>query len=72
MAFNPGPEVAVARDAAEKLKADGVVILFIRSKAGHMGFASYGETKARCDCLGRLGEHLFDAAQMWLEDDDDG
>lgn len=34
MAWNPSPEVAVARDAAHSLRADQVVILYLRRDEG--------------------------------------
>lgn len=61
MAWNPGPEVAVARDAAKKLNAEvGCVIIWLNK--GTIGMASYGHTKALCDEIGKLGDHLYDAA----------
>lgn len=62
MAWNPSPEVAVARDAAKKLSASRCVVVWIDDDTGKLGMASYGTTKALCAEAGRLGDCLFDAA----------
>ena len=67
MAWNPSPEVAVARDAARKLRADQCIIIFLRNREGQMGYASYGETKALCAEANRLANELYNAASKWLE-----
>ena len=59
MSWNPSPEVAVARDAAKKLKAEvGCVIVWVNSDT--FGVVSYGHTKALCDRMQKLGDRLFD------------
>lgn len=68
MAWNPSPEVAVAREAAKKLGAEQVVVVFIKADSGQFGMASYGETKALCAEAGKLGDALFDRARKWLAD----
>ena len=66
MAWNPSPGVAVARDAARKLKADYVVVIFIRSGKGQIGSASYGETKAKCSHIKGLADVLYAKARDWV------
>jgi len=65
MAWNPSPEVAVARDAAKKLGAKKVVVIFITDNS--YGMASYGETKALCKEAGKLGNMLYDQTKKYLE-----
>ena len=67
MAFNPSPEVAVARDAATKLGAFACVVVFLREKDG-IGMASYGANAALCTVAGKLGDELFEAARKHFED----
>lgn len=59
MAWNPSPEVAAARDAAKALKADRTIVFFTRPD-GHFGFASYGETKAKCAQAAAAGDEIWD------------
>jgi len=68
MAWNPSPEVAVARDAARKLNAEQVIIVYLQLRAGKIGMASYGQNKALCDEAGKLGDHLFRTAKDYFED----
>jgi len=66
MPWNPGPEVAVARDAARLLNAEiGCVIIYINDES--VGMASYGHTKAECSAMGKLGDHLFKATQEFAD-----
>lgn len=67
MAWNPAPEVAVARDAARKLGARKCVIIYITDE--HFGMASYGETKALCAEAGKLGDALYDETRRYLENE---
>lgn len=60
MAFNPSKEVAIARDAAEKLHADRCIVLFTKSD-GTIGYASYGQTKQRCDSARKMADVAYDA-----------
>lgn len=66
MAWNPSPEVAIARDAAKQLKADRVVIMFTTAD-GKLGYASYGETKSKCNEAKGMADTLFDSARKWCE-----
>ena len=62
MAWNPSPEVAVARDAAKKLGAEvGVVVIYLGLQT--VGMASYGVNAAVCTEMGLLGEHLLRATK---------
>jgi predicted secreted protein len=66
MAWNPSPEVAVARDAAVKLKADRVVIVYTTA-AGNIGYASYGETKALCAEAKVIADKVYKTAYRHFE-----
>lgn len=74
MAWNPKPEVAVARDAAKRLSAitktqvDRVVVLFTNTN-GNIGYASYGDTAVNCGKARRLADRLFDVAMEVCPDD---
>jgi len=67
MAWNPTPEVAVARAAAAKLTTvigspvDRVVVLFTTAD-GKCGSASYGETVAKCREAKTIGDLAYAAA----------
>ena len=64
MAWNPSPEVAVARDAAKKLgDADQCIVIYINYSKDQIGMATYGKTKQLCDEAGTLGNIAFDAVQ---------
>lgn len=67
MAWNPTPEVAVARDAARKLgQADQSIVIWINRETGKLGMASYGETKDLCDQAKLLGDAAYDAVYAKL------
>jgi hypothetical protein len=71
MAWNPSPEVAVARNAAKKLgdlsksEVTQIVIAYITAD-GRIGYASYGQTKELCADARRLGDKMFEAALGYL------
>lgn len=65
MAWNPSPEVAVARDAAKALGADRVVITYT-TPAGQIGYASFGQTKELCAETKRLADKLYERAMAWF------
>jgi hypothetical protein len=67
MAWNPSPEVAAARDAAAKLDADQVVIVYIRRRANQIGSVTYGQTKQLCDETKPLGDAAYEAVYKHLE-----
>ena len=48
MAWNPTPEVAMARDYAKKFKQTKVIILSVDEDKQKYGVTSYGETKQKC------------------------
>lgn len=60
MAFNPSPEVAVARDAAKKLGATMCIVLYV-TKDDKLGMASYGDNRILCDHAGAFGDVAFEA-----------
>lgn len=68
MAWNPSPEVAVARDAANKLtpligaKLNRTIIVFTTDD-GRLGYVSYGANKRLCAEAKELGDRLYDAAE---------
>ena len=68
MAWNPSPEVAAVRDAANKLKAPFAVMIFLDEKGERLGMASYGKTMALCAKAGEFGKHLLNAAHEWGDD----
>lgn len=62
MAWNPSPEVAVARDAAKRLgDADQCIVLWIKGQ--QLGMASFGRTKQLCAEARPLGEACYRAIQ---------
>jgi hypothetical protein len=67
VAWNPSPEVAVARDAADRLaKCAGVgvrqvVILYVTDD-GRLGLSTYGRTKQLCGVAGHVGDKLYELA----------
>lgn len=68
MAWNPSPQVAVARDAAQRLgNAKQCVVLWF-TDGGQMGMASYGRTRALCDEAKGIGNAAFDAVMKHLEE----
>jgi hypothetical protein len=67
MAWNPSPEVAVARDAAKKLDDAPIAVVVFLTNDGRIGFASYGRTMQLCKNAKSLGEHIFNAAKTWGE-----
>lgn len=70
MAWNPEPEVAVARDAAKALgDAPICVVIWLTPDGQRVGMASYGKTRALCADAGRLGSHIHKAALKWGEDE---
>lgn len=64
MAFNPSPEVSLARDYAKKFGKRRVVIFFDDGRG--FGYTSYGETKPLCDSARRIGDYMFDQYKIAL------
>jgi len=65
VAWNPAPEVAVARDAAKKLDDAPVVAIFYVTKDGGLGMATYGKTMALCAKAKEFGEYLWQHAETY-------
>ena len=65
MAWNPEPEVAAVRDAANKLKSPFAVIVYLDETGQNICMASYGKTMALCAKAGEFGNHLLKAAKEW-------
>lgn len=81
MAWNPSPEVAVARDAAKRLNNAPMCIVFWVTDDQHVGMATYGRTRELCKAAGELGREAFEALKAadsteprresdWQESDD--
>jgi hypothetical protein len=64
MAWNPSPEVQVARDVAAKLghlaksRVTQVVITYV-TPDGRLGSVTYGADKSLCDTAQVLGDALY-------------
>ncbi len=67
-AWNPSPEVAVARDAAKAFDADMCVVIFVNAKKERMGYASYGANPALCAETKKMADRCYEAAKKWFED----
>lgn len=59
MAWNPSPEVAVARDFAAKFGADRVII-FYTTPDGKYGYASYGQNRELCGATRKAADAVHD------------
>lgn len=65
MAWNPSPEVAVARDAAAKLgplaksEVQQIIVLYVTAD-DRLGLATYGKDKRLCAAAKWLGDKLYD------------
>lgn len=75
MAWNPTPEVQVARDAAKALTKAGrfidrCVILFT-TEQGQIGYASYGKDSNHCGQARRLADVLYERAAEAVENIED-
>ena len=62
MPYNPSPEVAVAREAASKLKAKAVVMIYVSEDGSTIGVASWGNKPETDEAIASLGDGLFFAA----------
>jgi len=68
MAWNPSPEVQVARDAAAKLgDADQVIIITINYAKNQLGAVTYGKTKQLCSGAKLLGLRAYEAVYEAIE-----
>jgi hypothetical protein len=73
MAWNPSPEVQVARDAAAKLgelaKSDAIQVAIIYVTAdGRLGTVTYGKTKELCAETKKLGDKLYQTTYRHFEE----
>jgi hypothetical protein len=59
MAWNPSPEVAVARDAARRLGANRTIIIYF-TDSHQLGMSSYGATRELCREAGKLGDKIYE------------
>ena len=66
MPFNPSPEVAVAREAASKLKAKAVVVVYVSEDGSTIGVASWGNKPETDEAIASLGDGLFFAANRQI------
>lgn len=70
MAWNPSPEVAVARDAARRIEKDHGriehMVLIWTARDNSYGMASYGPTRELCREAGTLGDFLFRVLGQYL------
>lgn len=67
MAWNPSPEVAVARDAAAalaKVHGQGVdrCIVLYTTDDGRIGYASFGRDRKLCAEARKIADAAYDAA----------
>jgi hypothetical protein len=67
MAWNPSPQVAVARDAAQRLGNAKQCIVIYLTDAGQIGYASYGRTKQLCDEAKGIADAALEGATDYLE-----
>ncbi len=73
MAWNPSPEVAVARDAAKRLgtihgsQVTQIVVIYV-TKNEQVGMATYGHNAAQCNSAKGWGEKLWQQTQEYFED----
>ena len=65
MAFNPAPEIKVARDVAEKYGFDEVIIVGLRNDYGSVSYqaASYGKSKAQCAEAAKICDAFVEALE---------
>lgn len=67
MAWNPSPEVALARDLAPKLNADEVVIVHLNFAQDQIGLVTYGTTRQMCAHAKVIGDAAYSAVYKSLE-----
>ena len=65
MAWNPSPEVAAARDYAEKFNKDSVIIISVAGES--LDYASYGKNKRLCDSSEKIADVAFNAIIKYFE-----
>ena len=62
MSDNESPRVALAREAASKLKAKAVVMIYVSEDGSTIGVASWGNKPETDEAIASLGDGLFFAA----------
>lgn len=72
MAWNPSPEVAVARDAARKLGVDQVMVVTIDYSKNQIGSITYGANKKLCAHAAQLGKAAYRAVFKAMEEGEFG
>jgi hypothetical protein len=73
MAWNPSPEVQVARDAAAKLgplarSTVNQVVIIYTTDDGRLGSITYGKTRELCAQAKLLGDKLYERTMEHFED----
>lgn len=58
MAWNPSPQVAIARDFGKKFEYSHVLIIGINPKTDALGIVTYGETKKLCADADKMGQKI--------------
>lgn len=67
MAWNPEPEVQVARDAAKQLGNVPMIVMVYVTRDSQLGVVSYGENRALCGKAKQLADHLAKSCDTWGE-----
>lgn len=71
MAWNPTPEVQVARDAAKALTKAGRfidrIVLLFTTEQGQIGYASYGKDSNHCGQARRLADVVYERGLEAME-----
>lgn len=73
MAWNPSPQVQVARDAAKQLgqmagsPATHCVIVYLTDN-GQAGYVSYGSNPHKCAQARNLADRLYERTVQWCEE----
>lgn len=66
MPFNQSSEVAVAREAASKLKAKAAIVIYVSEDGKKIGMASYGQDAKTCKAAAELGDWLYESARQYV------
>lgn len=64
MAWNPTPEVAVARDFGKKFNYNKVYIIGVDETTGKFEVVSYGATKHECDQAKVCADNIFENIRL--------
>ena len=67
MAWNPLPEVAVARDTAKKLNKNNIVIIAFNEDDNTYQVITYGKTKQLCALTKKMGDLAWKTIYNYLE-----